>query len=418
MFRLVDDCYEDVKGTWEDRFEAKYGRWRGFVDDIVYAFADCGDLSRGFARVYCDSCRSEYLLAFSCSRRGFCPSCAAKRGAIFGAFLQEEVLEVVGHCMWTFTIPKLLRPFFLHRRELLGPLCGAAWETVAELVAVAAGEAVRPGMVAALHTATSDLAWSPHVHALASRGGWSREGTWHAVPYIDEKAAEMLFRQKVLAFLEEKGLLGPERLELLDSWKSGHTGFSAHNRVTASSEDTVGVEWLARYLLRPPLSLERLDLDGAVARYRHKQATRPDGEAFDRQELLARLLMHVPEPRLHLVRYYGHYSSAARAQRQRSEQTGAEAAGESVDVAATATSGEQEPSSAERKRLRRQWARLIRRIYEADPLLCECGQRMRVLSFLTDPPVVDKILKHVERKASGSQRGPPSDEEDEQQLAS
>ena len=93
--------------------------------------------------------------------------------------------------MWTFTIPKLLRPFFLHRRELLGSLCRAAWETVAELIAEAAGEDVRSGMVAALHTATSNLAWSPHVHALASRGGWDREGRWHAVPYIDEKAAEM-----------------------------------------------------------------------------------------------------------------------------------------------------------------------------------------------------------------------------------
>jgi hypothetical protein len=34
LCRLADDCYEAVKGTWEDRFEAKYGRWRGFVDDI------------------------------------------------------------------------------------------------------------------------------------------------------------------------------------------------------------------------------------------------------------------------------------------------------------------------------------------------------------------------------------------------
>jgi len=40
LFRLVDDCYEGVKGTWEERFEAKYGRWRGFVDDVVYAFAE------------------------------------------------------------------------------------------------------------------------------------------------------------------------------------------------------------------------------------------------------------------------------------------------------------------------------------------------------------------------------------------
>ena len=115
------------------------------------------------------------------------------------------------------------------------------------------------------------------------------------------------------------------------------------------------------------------------------------------------------------VVYYGHYASAARAQRRRTEETAGEAASEPANTATT--SAEQEPSSEERRRLRRKWARLIRRIYEADPLLCECGQRMRILSFLTDPPVVAKILKHVELKAPGPQRAPPSDA-DEQQLAS
>jgi hypothetical protein len=101
----VEEGYEAVKSTWEERFESRYGRWGGFVDRVVYAFSDCGDLKRGFARVYCSSCRSEFLLAFSCTRRGLCPSCSAKRGAIFGTFLREEVLEEVGHCLWTFTIP-------------------------------------------------------------------------------------------------------------------------------------------------------------------------------------------------------------------------------------------------------------------------------------------------------------------------
>ncbi|HVR44378.1 MAG TPA: transposase zinc-binding domain-containing protein [Thermoanaerobaculia bacterium] len=81
--------------------------------------------------MYCRHCgseivdRAEFLVAFSCQRRGFCPSCAAKRGAMFGALLADEVLEEVGHCLWTFTIPKMLRPFLLHHRELLGRLCQA-----------------------------------------------------------------------------------------------------------------------------------------------------------------------------------------------------------------------------------------------------------------------------------------------------
>ncbi len=51
-------------------------------------------------------------------------------------------------------MPKLLRPFFLHRRELLGELCRAAWQSVCALIGEAAGDNVRPGMVAAVHTAT------------------------------------------------------------------------------------------------------------------------------------------------------------------------------------------------------------------------------------------------------------------------
>ena len=121
------------------------------------------------------------------SQRGFCTSCAAKRGAIFGAFLREEVVE-------------------------------------------ATEQDIQPGMVAAIHTASSDLRWHPHLHCLASRGGWDSDGVWYPVPYIDTHAAEMLFRQKVLALLAGEGLLSDERIELLESWKHGHTGFSYAQR--------------------------------------------------------------------------------------------------------------------------------------------------------------------------------------------
>ena len=76
-------------------------------------------------------------------------------------------------------------------------------------------------------------------------------------------------------------------------------------------------------------------------------------------DFLARLLMHIPKPKLHTVRYYGEYSSVARARRR--------AGAESDESSAVATAL---PSSAERRRLRRAWAQMIRRIYEVDPLTC------------------------------------------------
>ncbi len=62
-----------------------------------------------------------------------------------------------------------------------------------------------------------------------------------------------------------------------------------------------------------------------------------------------------------------------------------------------ATSLDDEVSRAERRRLRRQWAELIRRIYEADPLLCTCGAQMRVLSSSPSRP--------SSRRSSSTSRG-------------
>ena len=43
-------------------------------------------------------------------------------------------------------------------------------------------------------------------------------------------------------------------------------------RVTVSAQDKDGLERLARYLVRFPVSLERLEIDGSIVHYRHKRA--------------------------------------------------------------------------------------------------------------------------------------------------
>jgi len=39
---------------------------------------------------------------------------------------------------------------------------------------------------------------------------------------------------------------------------------------------------------------------------------------------------------------------------------------------------------------------MIRRVYETDPLVCpKCGGTMKVIAFLTDYQVVDRIINHL-----------------------
>ncbi|MFQ5512785.1 MAG: transposase zinc-binding domain-containing protein, partial [Candidatus Krumholzibacteriia bacterium] len=90
LYQLLEAHYETVKGLWEERFEQRYGFWRGFYDTAVARYYDCGLFESGFARVKCTACPNEFLVAFSCKGRGLCPSCGAKRAAIFSELLQNE----------------------------------------------------------------------------------------------------------------------------------------------------------------------------------------------------------------------------------------------------------------------------------------------------------------------------------------
>jgi hypothetical protein len=406
LYRLVEAHYEEVKGQWEERFESRYGHWRGFVDEVVARYLDCGVFEAGSARVQCRDCHEEYLVACSCKGRGLCPSCGAKRAAAFAAFLDDEVLEPVGHAMWTLTVPKMIRPYFLHHRKLLGRLCHAAWETVSELMAAAAGEVdgFRTGMVVVAQTAGDALGLHPHLHALVPRGGWVSDGGWVPVPFVDPGAAELLFRHKVLSFLKDEGLLSEERLALLLSWQH-HTGFSVDSSVKVEPEDEAGLERLARYVMRPPLSLERMHwTEGAreVAYTLKPKEGQPGAqERLDPLNFLARLLAHVPEPRLHLAHYYGWYSNVSRGRRRKGRDASPSTASPDRDAGDVL-------SPAERLARRRRWAQLVRRVYEVDPLVCpKCGGEMRVISVILDPAVITTILDHLRRKRETATRAPP-----------
>lgn len=58
--------------------------FRPHVSQVIYRFLDCGILHNGFAPVKCGECGPEYLSAFSCKRRYFCPSWHQKQGVEFG----------------------------------------------------------------------------------------------------------------------------------------------------------------------------------------------------------------------------------------------------------------------------------------------------------------------------------------------
>ena len=82
------------------------------------------------------------------------------------------------------------------------------------------------------------------------------------------------------------------------------------------------------------------------------------------------------------VRYYGYYSNKSRGMRRQADKED--------DVPALID------SDLSAKEFRRNWARLIQKVYEIDPLVCpKCQGEMRVISVIEDQAIIKKILQHL-----------------------
>ena len=322
------------------------------------------------------------------------------------------MLEEVPHAMWVFTIPKMLRVYFLYHRELLGELSRAAYETLRELMVAAAFEddSFRPGMVSVVQTFGEAARFHPQVHALCSRGGWNASGKWIPVPYVNTRKAEELFRHRVLRLLKDKGLLNEERIQLLLSWR--RSGFSIDDSVRIPAGQQRAIEHVARYMLRAPVSLSRMQWsrdDSEVfylAKGSHDDPETPSAPArrIETLEFVARVIAQIPQPRRHLLFYYGRYSHVVRGKRRKSQPHPAAA-----DETRPHPAEEPTLSPARKAALRRRWADLIRRVYEVDPLLCErCGGQLRVIGFITEPRIIGKVLEHLEKRDRHSRAPPPA----------
>ena len=109
LYQLFEGHFDRYALEYDERFEPRYGPLRRVVRRVVEEYLECGRPEGGFARIRCPSCRGEHLLAFSCQTRNFCPSCQAKRAALFAEHLVEDVLFYVPHRHVVFTVPKVVR---------------------------------------------------------------------------------------------------------------------------------------------------------------------------------------------------------------------------------------------------------------------------------------------------------------------
>ena len=194
---------------------------------------------------------------------------------------------------------------------------------------------------------------------------------------------------------------------MLRGWT--HSGFNVHRSRRVPPGNREDMERLAQYIIRNPFSVDKMQANSSVDSIIYRSGMNPkiqrNFEVFSPCDFIARITQHIPDKSFQLVRYYGWYSNKMRGQRLK--QTDAEVVdapeGEVIDVSAF------KPRRIPSKK----WRELIKKVWEADPLLCpNCQCEMRVVALIDDHKLIERILRHLGLWAQGVRvsptTGPPS----------
>ena len=289
-----------------------------FVKAEFDAFLACGILAHGFLRLRCAECAHEKLVAFSSKRRGFCPSCGARRMAETAAHLVDHIIPSVPVRQWVLSLPIPLRILFAAQPQLLAPLLQAIHRVIATFLIKQAGfkhHQADTGAVTLIQRFGSAANLNIHLHCLVLDGVYrNSEGVpvFHevAAPTLEELQAllakiitrimRLLTRQGFLieeqdrTYLAETATgqvltplqaawctyriaLGPRAgqkvlsLQSLPSPDKSSTpdlcaklhGFTLHAAVRWGADQRQQLEHLCRYITRPAIANERLKRNGA-----------------------------------------------------------------------------------------------------------------------------------------------------------
>ena len=456
--------YKAVAAGLRGFLEQREAQGRGvpwFVRRALQGFLKCGLLEYGFCRLVCDDCQKDEVVAFSCKDRSFCPCCMGRRMNDTAAHLVDRVLPDVRIRQWVLSLPVQVRLLCAFKPNVLSAV---VHEFTRAVFAYQRRRARRLGLhnprcggVTTIQRFGSAAELNIHLHTLVLDGIYTDGAVFHPLSpptsaelarltrLVAKKTGKRLVRMgfgdddairrlaeaepEVAALVAESVAFPEDRLvdpgvARLGQGMAQHAHFNLHAATTVEAGNVAARERLCRYILRPPISDDRLTTlpDGKIA-LALKTPWRDGTVAIvmTAVQLVAKLAALVARPGQNLVRYHGVLAAntrdraaivpGGRAGRAREEET--------IEDGRLVPPRPPPLPPVPRKNGRYlQWALLMARVFQIDPLRCSCGGRLRLVAMVMDGAGAERYLRGT-GLATDAQRArpPPASAPDAEALA-
>tara|TARA_Y100000294_G_C8544527_1_gene332553 strand:+ start:140 stop:1555 length:1416 start_codon:yes stop_codon:yes gene_type:complete len=404
-----------------------------YVRKEFESFIDCGIFAKGSLRLSCESCHRDKLVAFSCKRRGLCPSCGGRRMSDAAAHLVDNVFPIVPVRQWVLSFPYNLRYLFSYNKKALTKALEVVMRVINRFYInrgkLRGDTKNRTGSVTLIQRFGGSLNLNVHFHILSIDGVFDEEGMFKdaLAPSNDEIVSLVnKIKQRVFRAMERGGWidhyqvneedeLGLEYPGLAESYSSsilrknnqgkrveclgkrGESrwvpfagdlcsyvyGFSLHAKVRINAIDRKGLEHLCRYVARPAIANHRLKMDeeGRVV-YQLKKAYQ-NGTThlrFTQEEFVEKLIALVPTPRMNLIRYHGVLGANSKLRKK----------------VVKKNKNKEKLAEKSPKVYRLSWSKLLKRVFDFEIEACVCGGKLRILSAIIDIETTTKIMNSLQ----------------------
>jgi hypothetical protein len=297
---------------WEP-FRHAHPRYQtSYYDGLVTKMLECGNPERmgylAYRGLHCG--QGKHLVAMS-GTSSLCLRCAKVSVDNWVSQVSTVLHEGVIYRHIILTVPAMFRTTFYQNAEVLLSAfmrCGA--QCLDDVYSTVRGKALKGGSITVLHPHGRHGQYHPHLHLLATSGGYDAPGgRWEHLSYLPYALLRRTWQWHLLSTLR-KTLQTEAIHQLVDAcFRQSPNGLVTNvQKGPVPSQSQSVARYVATYVVSPPISVRRIDhYDGerVTYHYRSHRTERMEHETVTVETCIGRMIQHAMPKGFKRIRYYG-----------------------------------------------------------------------------------------------------------------
>jgi hypothetical protein len=307
------NVFKQIFAEHWDGFTHAHPRYQtAYYNDLVAKMLACGNPEKmGYVEYRCLHCgQGKHLVSMSC-KSSLCLRCAKVYVDNWVSQVSKMLHEGVIYRHIILTVPAMFRTtFYQNAAVLLSALMRCGVQCMDDFLSVLRGKTLRGGYITVLHTHGRNGQYHPHLHLLATSGGYDAPGErWEHVKYFPYALLRRKWQWHLLSTLR-KTLETDAIKQLVDRCFRKYPNGLVTNvqKGTVPTQYQSLARYVAKYVVSPPIAVRRIDhYDGrqVTYHYRSHRTERTERERVDVYTFIGRMVQHIVPKGFKRIRYYG-----------------------------------------------------------------------------------------------------------------